>query len=100
MTDQVTDMPPGYYLMFAFNQHGVPSPAKIVRVNIPSNPVIQLDYTAVVGGAGGAPFQLSCNADEAMVGVFGNADTTVARRIASGCSASRSTRAGAGSAIR
>jgi hypothetical protein len=52
MTDKVTEMPPGYYLMFAFNQAGVPSQAKIVRVNIPANPVIELDYTAVVGGSG------------------------------------------------
>ena len=43
-----------------------------MRVNIPANPVIQLDYTAVVGGTGGTPFQVSCNADEALVGVYGN----------------------------
>ena len=85
MTDKVTDMPPGYYLMFAFNQLGVPSQAKIVRVNIPASPVIELDYTAVVGGAGGAPFQLSCNADETLVGIFGNADTTRVNRVGLQC---------------
>ena len=100
MTDKVTEMPPGYYLMFAFNQHGVPSRAKIVRVNIPANPGDRARlHRRSIGGTGGAPFQLSCNADETLVGVFGNADTT-RRQSRRRCSASRSTRAGAGSATR
>ena len=85
MTDKVTEMPPGYYLMFAFNQAGVPSQAKIVRVNIPANPVIELDYTAVVGGTGGAPFQVSCNADETVVGVYGNSAGTYVNRVGVRC---------------
>ena len=94
-------MPPGYYLMFAFNQNGVPSLGKMVRVNIPTNPVILLDYTAVVGGTGGTTFQVSCNADEALVGVYGNAGTAAGTFVnVSACNASRSTRAGAGSATR
>lgn len=85
MTDKVTDMPPGYYLMFAFNQSGVPSHAKIVRVNIPANPLIELDYTAVVGGSGGAPFQVSCNSDETVVGIFGNSAGTYVNRVGVRC---------------
>jgi hypothetical protein len=71
--------------MFAFNQAGVPSRAKIVRVNIPANPVIELDYTAVVGGSGGAPFQVSCNADETVVGVYGNSAGTYVNRVGVRC---------------
>ncbi len=70
MTDNVTVAPPGYYLMFVINQNGVPSLGKIVRMNIPANPVIELDYTPIIGGAGGTPFQLSCNANETLVGVL------------------------------
>ena len=63
----------------------MPSHAKIVRVNIPANPVIELDYTAVVGGTGGAPFQVSCNADEAVVGVYGNSAGTYVNRVGVHC---------------
>ncbi len=93
MTDNVTDAPPGYYLMFAFNQNGVPSRAKIVRVNIPANPVIQLDYTPVIGGTGGTAFQLSCNADEALVGVYGNSAGTYVNRVGSALRPGRPERA-------
>ena len=56
-----------------------------MRVNIPANPVIELDYTAVVGGTGGAPFQVSCNADETVVGVYGNSAGTYVNRVGVRC---------------
>jgi len=40
MPSRATDVPPGYYMLFVLNSSGVPSKAKIVRIN-------------VVGGSGG-----------------------------------------------
>jgi hypothetical protein len=34
MPERATDVPPGYYMLFAFNGSGVPSKAKIVRINV------------------------------------------------------------------
>jgi YVTN family beta-propeller protein len=83
--DSAAEMPPGYYLLFAFDAAGVPSVAKIVRVNIPANPVIQVDYTTTMGGTGGSPFQLSCNADETLVGIYGNSAGTYVNRAGLQC---------------
>ncbi len=85
LPERATDTPPGYYLLFAFDDRGVPSTAKIVRVNIPVNPVIRLDYTATIGGGGGAPFVLSCNSDETLVGVYGQSAGTYVNRIGATC---------------
>jgi YVTN family beta-propeller protein len=35
MPARVTDTPPGFYMLFVFDANGVPSVAKIVRVNVP-----------------------------------------------------------------
>ncbi|MFM2400098.1 MAG: hypothetical protein RL341_2255 [Pseudomonadota bacterium] len=35
MPSRMTDTPPGFYMLFAFDGNGVPSVAKIVRVNVP-----------------------------------------------------------------
>ncbi len=56
-----------------------------MRVNIPASPVIELDYTAVIGGTGGAPFQVSCNSDETLVGVYGNSAGTYVNRVGVQC---------------
>jgi large repetitive protein len=85
MPARVSDTPPGYYLLFVIDDKGVPSLARIVRMNIAANPVIQLDYTSTVGGAGGAPFTLSCNADETLVGVYGNSAGTYVNRVGATC---------------
>lgn len=34
MPTRATDVPPGYYMLFAINSNGVPSKAKIVRINV------------------------------------------------------------------
>jgi hypothetical protein len=34
MPTRATDVPPGYYMLFALNSSGVPSKAKIVRINV------------------------------------------------------------------
>ena len=38
MPDRATETPPGYYLLFVLNDAGVPSRAKIVRVNVREEP--------------------------------------------------------------
>jgi YVTN family beta-propeller protein len=68
---------PGYYLLFAIDAQGVPSRAKIMRINVPANPTFPLDYTATPGGSGGSLYQVACNADEALVGAFGNSGTSI-----------------------
>ncbi len=37
MPDRATDVPPGYYLLFVINAEGVPSVARIVRINVPGS---------------------------------------------------------------
>ena len=37
MHDRATDVPPGYYLLFVINDSGVPSVAKIVRIEVPGS---------------------------------------------------------------
>ncbi len=34
MPNRATDVPPGYYMLFVFNGNGVPSKAKMVRINV------------------------------------------------------------------
>ncbi len=85
MPARATDTPPGYYLLFVIDDRGVPSVARIVRMNIAANPVIQLDYTPNVGGGGGAPFALSCNTNETLVGVYGNSAGTYVNRVGAMC---------------
>ncbi len=74
---RATDTPPGYYLMFAIDNAGVPSVAQMLRINIDPNPNTAVDYTATIGGGGGGPFQLACPANEIVVGVHGNYATYV-----------------------
>jgi hypothetical protein len=49
---RATDTPPGYYLMFAIDNAGVPSVAQMLRINIDPNPNTAVDYTATIGGGG------------------------------------------------
>ena len=72
--DTADEAPPGYYLLFVIDDVGVPSVARIVRVNIAgqSQPT---DETPTIGGSGGAPFNISCDAGEALVGMFGLANS-------------------------
>jgi hypothetical protein len=37
MPDRATDVPPGYYLLFALDQAGTPSVARIVRIDVPGS---------------------------------------------------------------
>ena len=84
--DTGTEAPPGYYLLFVIDDLGVPSVAKIVRVNIagqggppPS------DETPTIGGSGGNPFTISCNSGEALAGVYGLASTDNVKRVGLRC---------------
>ncbi len=70
-------LPPGYYMMFVLNGNGVPSRAKMVKVNIAVTQNPPSDVTAAIGGAGGGPFQLACEAGEVLVGVRGSTATYV-----------------------
>ncbi|HZF24863.1 MAG TPA: galactose oxidase-like domain-containing protein, partial [Steroidobacteraceae bacterium] len=73
---RATDTPPGYYLLFILNSQGVPSVGKIVRINVATNPNPTPDTTQVIGGTGGSPFTLACNANEILAGVYGTSDGT------------------------
>jgi YVTN family beta-propeller protein len=77
---RATDAPPGYYLLFVLDGSGVPSVAKIVKVNISGSTTPASDFTQIIGGGGGAEsssYQLSCFANEVMVGAYGTAGTQV-----------------------
>ena len=74
---RASDTPPGYYLLFVFDDAGVPSVGSMLRINIDANPNTAVDYTPTIGGGGGGPFQLACPADEIIVGVHGNYATYV-----------------------
>ncbi len=73
----MTETPPGFYMLFVLNSEGVPSEARILRIDIPANPSIALDYTPAIGGAGGTAFQLVCAPDEVLVGAYGTVGTYV-----------------------
>ncbi|HUQ52655.1 MAG TPA: galactose oxidase-like domain-containing protein, partial [Gammaproteobacteria bacterium] len=82
---RASDTPPGFYLMFALNTAGVPSTAKMLRINIDSTPNTAVDYTATIGGAGGAAFNLACAADETLVGVHGRYGTNYVNQVGAQC---------------
>ena len=71
LPQRTTDTPPGYYLMFVFDDAGVPSKAHMLRINIDSTPNTAVDYTPTIGGSGGGAFQLACPSDEIIAGVHG-----------------------------
>ena len=62
----------------------MPSVAKILRVNIvgQSQPT---DETPTIGGVGGSPFNISCDTGEALVGVFGLANSYIVKRVGVRC---------------
>jgi len=74
---RASDTPPGFYLMFAIDDSGVPSEAHMLRINIDPSPNTAVDYTPAIGGSGGTSFQLACNVDEVLVGVHGKYATVV-----------------------
>jgi YVTN family beta-propeller protein len=71
------DLPPGYYMLFVLSSQGVPSVARMVRVGITVTTPPASDFTPGVGGAGGGPFTLACEANEVLVGVRGSTATYV-----------------------
>jgi len=77
LPNRATDTPPGYYLMFVLDGNGVPSHARMLRINIDATPFVAVDYTPAIGGGGGGAFQLACPADETLVGVHGRYATYV-----------------------
>jgi hypothetical protein len=84
--DSATDAPPGYYLLFVIDDQGVPSVARIVRLNLAgSSPPPPQDSTPTIGGTGGDPFSLSCDTGEALVGVYGFANDSVVKRVGLRC---------------
>jgi YVTN family beta-propeller protein len=70
-------LPPGYYMLFVLDENGVPSRAKMVKVNIAVSQELPSDVTAAIGGGGGNPFQLACEAGEVLAGVRGSSGTFV-----------------------
>jgi YVTN family beta-propeller protein len=74
---QASTIPPGYYLLFTFDNAGVPSVAHMLRILIDPSPDLSVDYTQTIGGGGGGPFRIACAVDEIVAGVHGNAGTYV-----------------------
>ena len=82
---RATDAPPGYYMMFAVDSAGVPSMAKMLRINIDATPNTAVDYTATMGGSGGSAFSLACAVDEMLVGVHGRYGTNYVNQVGPQC---------------
>lgn len=82
---RASDATPGYYLLFVFDQAGVPSAGRIVRIDVAGAPNLTFDYTPAIGGGGGTPFTLACNANEVLVGVYGNSNGTYVTRVGAQC---------------
>ncbi len=74
---RASDTPPGFYLLFVIDAAGVPSPGRMLRINIDPNPNTAVDYTPTIGGGGGIAYLLACSDDEILVGVHGNYATYV-----------------------
>jgi YVTN family beta-propeller protein len=82
---RATDTPPGFYMMFAVDSAGVPSTAKMLRINIDSAPNTAVDYTATIGGNGGGAFNLACSADEVLAGVHGRYGANYVNQVGPQC---------------
>lgn len=68
------ELPPGFWMVFAIDERGVPSVARILRVMVPAEPVVETGWTASIGGQirlAGDRYAAGCNADEVMAGVRG-----------------------------
>ena len=70
------DTPPGFYHLFVLNEQGVPSLSKIMRMRnasgpLPARPAVG-PRTVTVGGTEGTYRELSCAADERLVGIHGH----------------------------
>ena len=74
---RATDTPPGFYHLFVFDDAGVPSEASMLKINVDTTPSTAVDYTPTIGGGGGTPFKLACDADEVLVGIHGRYATYV-----------------------
>jgi YVTN family beta-propeller protein len=79
------DTPPGYYMLFVIDGQGVPSKAKIMKINVASNPNPTPDVSPVIGGNGGSPFTLACNSGELLVGIYGTSAGTVVNQAGVQC---------------
>jgi large repetitive protein len=77
MPARAADIPPGYYMLFVLNGQGVPSMARMMRVGVTVADLPTANSTQAIGGAGGGPFQLSCDVGEVLVGVRGSTATYV-----------------------
>jgi YVTN family beta-propeller protein len=74
---RATDTPPGFYHVFVLDAAGVPSVAKMLRINVAATPNTAVDYTPTIGGSGGGAYTLACAADEVLVGAHGRIGTYV-----------------------
>jgi YVTN family beta-propeller protein len=82
---RATDTPPGFYMMFAVDSAGVPSTAKMLRINVDSTPNTAVDYTATIGGNGGGAFNIACSADEVLAGVHGRFGANYVNQVGPQC---------------
>ncbi|HSC14864.1 MAG TPA: putative Ig domain-containing protein [Gammaproteobacteria bacterium] len=82
---RATDAPPGFYMMFAVDSAGVPSTAKMLRINIDATPNTAVDFTPTMGGNGGSAFNLACAVDEVLVGVHGRFGTSFVNQVGPQC---------------
>ena len=82
---RATDAPPGFYMIFAVDSAGVPSTAKMLRININATPNTGVDYTLTMGGTGGNAFNLACAVDETLVGVYGRFGTNYINQVGPQC---------------
>ncbi len=82
---RATDTPPGFYMLFAVSSTGVPSTAKMLRINIDSAPNTAVDYTATIGGNGGGAFSLACAGSEVLVGVHGRYGANYVNQVGGQC---------------
>ena len=74
---RASDTPPGMYHLFVLNAAGTPSRSRLLQINIDLTPNTAVDFTPTIGGTGGNDYQLSCNADETLVGVHGRFQTVI-----------------------
>ena len=82
---RATDAPPGFYMMFVVDSAGVPSMAKMLRINIDATPNTAVDFTSTIGGGGGAAFNLACAVDEVLVGVHGRFGANYVNQVGPQC---------------
>ncbi len=77
--DSGGDLTPGFYMIFVLDSAGVPSVAKIARLNVAPTLPPNAPWTLEAGGTAGTSYRLACAPGQVLAGVHGVAGSTIGK---------------------